>query len=322
MNKQYLQSIALSVLLFLSGKAIAQQAEGMSYQAAFRNSSGPVAGATVNMQFTISRDSAAGTVVYRETQTATATSLGVVNCMIGTGTPTIGVWKGIDWTYSPIYINAQADTAGGTAFVDLGSSQLVASPYAKNANGITMFQNGTLNPNKMLITHSPAYPTWGLRYNDTLDEFVFVGGGTPSVNISSWSGGITAHNAYSTTPYPFSSSAYGNIKAEGNITTGNKVQRGADTSNMVAIAWGTISAAGVKLTGSNNFTVTHTGTGIYTIAIAGETYYYADYTAIATIAGGLGLLETTSGGGNLEIFAYNIAGVFTDFIFQFVVYKK
>jgi hypothetical protein len=34
---------------------------------------------------------------------------------------------------------------------------------------IYMFSAGTLNSTRMVIGHSPSYPTWGLEYNDTLD---------------------------------------------------------------------------------------------------------------------------------------------------------
>jgi len=324
MKKQYLLLIAVLGWLFYSNKTLAQETEGMSYQAAFRNSSSPVAGANVNMQFTIIRDSVNGTVVYKETQTAVSTSLGVVNCTIGKGTPTTGVWKTIPWNHAPMYINVQADTTGATSFVDLGTSQLAASPYAKSANGITMFQTGTSNPYKMVVSHSPAYPTWGLRYNDTTDAFDFVGGGQPSVNISSWSGNITTLNSYGPVPFPYSSNQYGNIVAAGNITTANKVQRGTtDTSNMLAIAWGTFSSTGSLVNASNNVSLAShvVGSGIYDVAIAGEVYSYINYTTIVS-SGGAGFISWGSLSGNLRVFTYNTTGTLTDQFFTFVTYKK
>lgn len=314
--------LILIVLIFFSGKASAQQGEGMSYQASFRNGFGPVAGANVNMQFTIIRDGVSGTVVYKETQMATSTALGVINCVIGKGTPVTGTWNTIAWNTSPMYINVQADTAGGTSFVDLGTSQLVASPYAKSANGITIYQAGITNPNKMVISHSPTYPGWGLRYNDTTDAFEFIGGASPSVEISTWSGNITAHNPSTTLAYPPSASTYGNIKADGNITTANKVQRGADTSNMLPIAWGTFSSTGAIVNASGNVSLAaHPGAGLFDIAIAGETYSYINYTTIVS-SGGLGFISWGSFGGNLRVFTYNTSGTLTDQFFTFVTYKK
>jgi hypothetical protein len=174
----------------------------------------------------------------------------------------------------------------------------------------------------MVISHSSAYPTWGVRYNDTTDAFEFVGGGQPSVSISSYSGNITALNSYTTPAFPASSSPYGNIVAKGNLTTGNKVQRGADTSNMLAVAWGTISSAGLIVNASNNVTVAaHSSTGIFDIAIAGETYTYVNYTTVVS-SGGAGFISWGSLSGNLRVFTYNTAGTLTDQFFTFVTYKK
>jgi hypothetical protein len=303
----------------------AQQGEGLSYQAALRNSSSAIAGKTVNLQFTIMNDSETGTVIYKETQPVMTTSLGVVNCTVGKGTATTGTWKTIAWNHSPTYINVQVDTSGGTSFVDIGTTQIVATPYAKSANGITMFQSGTTNPYQMVISHSSNYPTWGLRYNDTLDNFEFVGGGTKSVSISSWSGGIIAYNPYPSSTHPFSTNQYGNVVAQGNITTGNKIQRGtSDTTNMLPIAWATVSNLGVVYAGSSNISlVSHTtGTGVYTFTISGESYYYQTHACVATLDGALGFIQATSSGGNLYISTANTSGTPTDEYFQFVIYKK
>jgi hypothetical protein len=322
MKKRYLLSVAVLALAISTGSAFAQEGEGMSYQAAFRNSTSPVANANVNMQFTVIKDSVNGTVVYKETQTATSTSLGVVNCIIGKGTPTTGTWKTIAWNHSPMYLNVQADTTGATSFVDLGTTQLVASPYAKSANGITMFETGTQNPYKMVVSHSSAYPTWGMRYNDTTDGFTFVGGGNPSVDISSWNGNITTYNTYTPGPYPYANSQYGNIVAAGNITTANKVQRGADTSNMLPIAWGTVSSTGTIVNSSNNVTIAgHPSAGIFDITIAGESYTYVNYTTIVS-SGGAGFISWGSLSNNLRVFTYNTTGTLTDQFFTFVTYKK
>jgi len=323
-TKLSLVLFSLSVLLCFSEKSAAQQGEGLSYQAALRNGTSPVAGKNVNVQFTITNDSASGTVVYKETQTATSTSLGVINCMIGTGTATTGTWKTTKWNHSPMYINVRVDTSGGTSFVDLGTTQLGATSYAKGANGITLFQSGTTNPTQMFVSHSSAYPTWGIQYNDTLDNFEIVGGGTKSISLSSWSGNIIAYNPYPSSTHPFSANSYGNIVAQGNITTGNKIQRGSDTTNMLPIAWATVSPTGTIYASSGNITLaSHTAnSGVYNFTISGESYYYQNFACVATLDGSLGFIQATSSGGYLYISTANTSGTLTDEYFQFVVYKK
>ena len=312
----------LSGICGYTNKANAQQGEGISYQAVLRNNSGsPIASTNVNMQFSILLDSASGTSVYTETQMVMTNAQGLANVMIGNGTATVGTWKGIQWNSGPYYINVKVDPAGGSSFTDIGTTQLVSVAYAKQSNGVTLFQNGTQNPYKMAITHSPYYPTWGLRYNDTLDNFELVGGGIKSISLSSWSGDIIAYNPYPASTYPFSSNSYGNITAQGNITTGNKVQRGSDTSNMIALAWGTISSTGSIINASNNVSIAAHATGIFDIAIAGETYSYLNYTTVVS-TGGAGFISWGSLSGNLRVFTYNTTGSLTDQFFTFVIFKK
>jgi len=326
MKKTILLLTALTLILNYS---FGQQGEGISYQAALRNSSSAIAGKVVTMQFTIIDDSVNGTVAYRETQSVTTTSLGIVNCTIGKGTASTGVWKNLSWAHNPMYINAQVDTTGGTVYVDLGTTQLQASSFAKTSGGVTLFQNGTSNPTQMIVSHSPAYPTWGIQYNDTTDVVEYVAGGSKTASVNLGTGSMATYYPYGTLTKPYSSNAYGNVNVVDNITTGNKVQRGSDTSNMLAIAWGTISSTGSIVTSggilnaSNNVSVAAhtTSSGIYDIAIAGETYAYQSYTTIIS-TGGAGFISWGSLSGNLRVFTYNTTGTLTDQFFTFVIFKK
>ena len=54
-----------------------------------------------------------------------------------------------------------------------------------SSNGmISMFKSGTNNSTRMVIQHSPTNPDWGLKYNDTLDAFTWIGGGDPVLHTS------------------------------------------------------------------------------------------------------------------------------------------
>jgi hypothetical protein len=44
---------------------------------------------------------------------------------------------------------------------------------------ITMFASGTTNADRMVIQHSPSFPTYGLQYSDLADKFNFLGNGVP-----------------------------------------------------------------------------------------------------------------------------------------------
>jgi hypothetical protein len=60
----------------------------------------------------------------------------------------------------------------------------------------TMFPSGTNNPNKMIIQHSPLYPSYGLQYKDVGDKFNFVSSGNTvfTVNLESSKVGVLNEN--------------------------------------------------------------------------------------------------------------------------------
>jgi hypothetical protein len=58
---------------------------------------------------------------------------------------------------------------------------------------VFMFESGTSNADRMILAHSPAFPSWGLRYDDVGDVFRFQpsdGTATMAVNLNTGSVGI------------------------------------------------------------------------------------------------------------------------------------
>ena len=103
--------------------------------------------------------------------------------------------------------------SGNSVFeVNLGSSALNATanlsfrsdnnsivfPESSGSNDsmIHMFSGGTSNSDRMVISHSPAFWTWGLQYRDSADEFRFLGAGNSAmtVELGSREVGIRADN--------------------------------------------------------------------------------------------------------------------------------
>ncbi len=79
------------------------------------------------------------------------------------------------------YVGIGTDTALTTLHV-AGDSYVSGNRY--------MFTSGTSNPNKMIISHSPSFPTWGLEYHDINDAFAFRSSSGTSLYISSYAGAI------------------------------------------------------------------------------------------------------------------------------------
>ncbi len=65
-----------------------------------------------------------------------------------------------------------------------------ANPSTTSNPMITMFTSGTANKDRMVIAHSPGYPTWGLKYSDLYDAFDFIGNGTSKMYINLGSGNV------------------------------------------------------------------------------------------------------------------------------------
>ena len=132
-NLKFLLIITLSHFL-ISSSIFGQSPEKMSYQAVVRDASNNlVTNSIVGLQISILQGSATGTVVYMETQTATANSNGLVTIEIGGGTVVIGDFSSIDWANGSYYILSETDPTGGSNYTISGSSQLLSVPYALHA---------------------------------------------------------------------------------------------------------------------------------------------------------------------------------------------
>ncbi|MEO6329266.1 MAG: hypothetical protein ABIO55_10050 [Ginsengibacter sp.] len=77
---------------------------------------------------------------------------------------------------------ATGDVGIGTGNLNFSSGlQTIQFPNPGGSSNamLTMFTSGTQNNDRMVISHSPAYPNWGLQYSDPEDKFNFLSGGTP-----------------------------------------------------------------------------------------------------------------------------------------------
>ncbi|MCB0847008.1 MAG: hypothetical protein KDE26_27345, partial [Bacteroidetes bacterium] len=62
-------------------------------------------------------------------------------------------------------------TEGDLTFKDDGASIQFPNATSSNSPMIYMFESGSSNATRMVISHSPSFPTWGLEYKDTTDIF-------------------------------------------------------------------------------------------------------------------------------------------------------
>ncbi len=134
----------LSILLLCSTAvfASAQAPQGFNYQAVARNSSGvAIVSQPIGLQVSLRQGSVSGTIVYTETHAVTSSNLGLVNLVVGMGTPVTGTFSTINWGAGPYFIEVSMDITGGTTYSLMGTQQLMSVPYAlyaeNAANGPT-----------------------------------------------------------------------------------------------------------------------------------------------------------------------------------------
>ena len=117
--------------LFVSSLLFSQAPEGINYQAVMRNSSGNlVTNSTVAIRVQIRQGSATGTTVYQERQSVASSSQGLINMVIGAGTPQVGTFNNINWAVGPFFVNLGVDFSNGVIYQDFGTQQLMSVPYA------------------------------------------------------------------------------------------------------------------------------------------------------------------------------------------------
>lgn len=136
--------------LFILGmlNLFSQAPQLISYQAIARDGLGNIiTSGTIGLRFRILQGSAAGTVSYSESNSATPSSVGIFTAAIGAGTPLIGSLSSVNWSNGPFFIEVGIDPSGGTSYSTVGVSQMMSVPYAlyaASAGGSSSLPTGTL----------------------------------------------------------------------------------------------------------------------------------------------------------------------------------
>jgi hypothetical protein len=119
------------LFVLLSSLAFSQAPAGINYQAVIRSGSGVlVANATVAIRVQVRQTTATGTVIYQERHIVLTSAQGLINMVIGGGTPQVGTFNGINWGMGPYFVNLGVDIANGITYQDYGTQQLMSVPYA------------------------------------------------------------------------------------------------------------------------------------------------------------------------------------------------
>ena len=111
---------------------LAQAPAGINYQTVIRDGDGNILPDTeLTLQMTIRSGAPDGEVVYTETHDVTTNAFGLVNLVIGNGTPQSGTFTEIDWNAGNKYLETAIDLAGGDDYTVLGVTQFLSVPYSQ-----------------------------------------------------------------------------------------------------------------------------------------------------------------------------------------------
>jgi len=122
----------LAVVLLTAISVYAQVPQGFNFQAVARGANGEVlADQALGVQVSIIKGTEDGNPLYQEAHTITTNPLGLIQIVIGEGTPGDGqTFSAIDFGNDNYFVRLAIDPAGGSEYADLGTTRLLSVPYA------------------------------------------------------------------------------------------------------------------------------------------------------------------------------------------------
>ncbi len=110
---------------------MAQTPQAFKYQAVIRDTTGlALKNQPISLQVSIQKGDSIVEIIYTEIHNINTDEMGMVNLCIGEGFPIFGIFPEIQWGEDKYFTKVEIDMEGGTNYQLLGTSQLMAVPYA------------------------------------------------------------------------------------------------------------------------------------------------------------------------------------------------
>jgi hypothetical protein len=164
--------LALSVM---SGALAQGVTQAFTYQGFLRQGGAPLTNPSQQMRFRVYDAATGGALLWDSGNLS-------VNVNNGLFTVQLNAPASV-WTGAARFLEIQINPASGGPILT-PRIPLNPTPYANTSTMLNMFQSGSSNPDRMVITHSPAFTNWGLQYRDSDDSFHFLGGGNSRLSIN------------------------------------------------------------------------------------------------------------------------------------------
>lgn len=162
---------------FSSAQNKTKTTKGFSYQAVARDANGELmSNKTLNVRISLIENTETGKVIYQEEHSAVTNQFGLFTLKVGQGKVSTGSMDNVKWGQFDYFIKIEADIKGGNNYSLLGTSQILAAPYALRALEAEQFVDNGSNSRVSL-------GDWSLMGNSgTIPGTDFIGT-TDSVDI-------------------------------------------------------------------------------------------------------------------------------------------
>lgn len=139
--------------IILVAIVVSSYSQGINFQGVARSANGTIiAGSNVSLRLSIISKNADALPEYVETKTVLTNAQGIFSIVVGdaSNTAVVGSFKNIVWSEGPKFLKVEMDPAGGTNYLNMGSTQLQNVPFAyysygvnaANVNGILPIASG------------------------------------------------------------------------------------------------------------------------------------------------------------------------------------
>ncbi|MBL0033495.1 MAG: hypothetical protein IPP27_15475 [Bacteroidetes bacterium] len=145
------------------------QPQAIPFQGAARNSLGNIlSNRAISLRLSILDSSATGPVVYSETHSTTTSLLGLFTVNVGQGVLVSGTFDQIDWGNADKYLSVELDTNNGSAFVQMGITQMLSVPYALHSktSGTKIGFRANIIPVTVGVGSATPLQLGAIEYND------------------------------------------------------------------------------------------------------------------------------------------------------------
>lgn len=143
---------SIALFLLMGTVLLAQSPQAVNYQAVLRDAQGNlIKSKSVSIRLSVLEGSATGSAAYVESHSVSTNELGMINLQLGNGSTTDD-FSAILWGADAHYLKVELDETGGSTYKNLGTTQLVAVPYA-------LFSDAAGKANSALIADKATIAT-------------------------------------------------------------------------------------------------------------------------------------------------------------------